>query len=419
MNDRLVIFDLDGTLYRTDLTIVEGVLRAADDVGLARPNNDRILSLGETAEDYVKRLFPDELEDVRRQFLERLRFHERTLIPKIGKLFDGTVELLDQLIDEGYTLAVCSNAGMTYIKLVLSTGGVLDRFTFLSGRESEKNKAERLRGLIEDSGAGFAVMVGDRVHDLDAARSCGIPCIGVTYGYAPNEAEEADLVAGDAVEVLSRIMRCEIFARIEKDLSTIESGSAKIVGVNGVDCSGKTIFASSLEQYLLKRGHKTQLIRLDDFHNPKEIRSRGDNEIDAYINNAFNLDLLADELLAPTKRGETIDHNLTLLDLDSDNFTNNKSYRIDPETIVIVEGVLLYRPPLDAHFDYRSFLDVTFAEVLRRAEARDVPLYGPEFLDRYRTKYIPIQKRYLAEHTPLKKCDLVVDNNDFRRPRVL
>ena len=54
----------------------------------------------------------------------------------------------------------------------------------------------------------IAVMVGDRLHDIEGAHACGLPALGVTYGYGSrNEltAAGADALAdtpADAVRVL-------------------------------------------------------------------------------------------------------------------------------------------------------------------------------------------------------------------------
>ena len=37
--------------------------------------------------------------------------------------------------------------------------------------------------------------------------------------------------------------------------------------------------------------------------------------------------------------------------------------------MIIVEGTLLFRPPVDKLLDYRVFLDVEFDEILRRRGA--------------------------------------------------
>jgi phosphoglycolate phosphatase len=159
-------------------------------------------------------------------------------------------------------------------------------------------------------------------------------------------------------------------------------------------------------------------VPLDDFHNPRKVRHQDPDPIQSYFKYAFNLDLLEDALLAPLQRGETVDVTLPVLDLVTDTHTRQKRYHIEPDTLVIIEGVLLFRPPIDAYIDCRVSLHITFEEVLRRARARDVPQYGPAFLERYREKYIPIQKRYLAEHRPLERSHFVIDNTDYLHPEI-
>jgi phosphoglycolate phosphatase len=43
-------------------------------------------------------------------------------------------------------------------------------------------------------------MVGDREHDVVGARNCGLPCVGVTYGYG----SEQELISAGA----SSLSRC-------------------------------------------------------------------------------------------------------------------------------------------------------------------------------------------------------------------
>jgi phosphoglycolate phosphatase len=210
-----------------------------------------------------------------------------------------------------------------------------------------------------------------------------------------------------------------ILDTIERDLRDLALDRPRIVGVNGVDLAGKTLFCPSLIRHLNDHGHRTALIHLDDFHNPRETRYQGADPVQSYWNHAFSLELLESELLAPAARGEVIDKSLILLDLDTDSFSQIRHYAIDRHTVVILEGVLLYREPIDRYFDYRIFLDIPFEEVLRRAELRDVARYGPEFVERYREKYIPIQQRYLAECTPGERSNLVIDNRDVNHPSIV
>ena len=298
---------------------------------------------------------------------------------------------------------------------MLSAVGIEGYFRFIRGRHTEKDKASLMGELLDKIGSNKAVVVGDRIHDIDAAKENMIPSIGVAYGYGPEEMEKATFVAERPGDILHHINRIRMFNLIEEDILEKEE-NIKVVGINGVDTSGKTHFSSLLLNYLLARGQKVTLINLDDFHNPSDIRRKGINEIEAYLNNAFNLDYLIEELLQPIKDGQVIDKTIKHLDLETDSYSKEKSYFVDEETIVLLEGVLLYREPVNDFFDYRIFLDVPFSEVLNRARKRDVPLYGEEFLEKYKKKYIPIQQRYIEEHNPLDKSNIVIDNRDYNQP---
>lgn len=214
-------------------------------------------------------------------------------------------------------------------------------------------------------------------------------------------------------------MQSEIFNKILAFTDTLLIQGPRIIGINGIDTSGKTIFALGLFDYLKRLGRKATIIHIDDFHNPGEIRSLGPNEVDAYLENAFNFKFLETEILQPIKQGLDIDKTLILLNLETDTYSLKRHFTIDSETIVIVEGVLLYRPPIDRYFDVRIFLDIPFDEVFYRASVRDVPVSGASILERYRTKYLPAQKRYLDDYHPKERCHFVIDNTDYASPKVV
>ena len=54
------------------------------------------------------------------------------------------------------------------------------------------------------------VLVGDTKYDVAGAHRCGVPCIGVAYGYAaPGELEAAgaDALAADMAELEEMLLR--------------------------------------------------------------------------------------------------------------------------------------------------------------------------------------------------------------------
>jgi phosphoglycolate phosphatase len=190
------------------------------------------------------------------------------------------------------------------------------------------------------------------------------------------------------------------------------------LGISGVDTSGKTEFAKSFCRYLQSADYACTIIHMDDFHNPLAVRRQGANEIDAYYSNAFNYRQLTEELLIPLREAGCVDKDIVCLNLETDRYENVRRYTADRGTVVLVEGVLLFRPPITDYLDGRIFLHIGFDEMLKRARERDVPKYGEAFIQKYIDKYIPIQKRYLEEYTPEINSDILINNSDYSRPEI-
>lgn len=417
---KLVIFDLDGTLYKTHETIIPSTQRAFDDFGLPIPSKEKILAhVGEAIEDYCEKLAPETNTRQRKNLIDKIHFYEEQLVLEKERLFDGIFGIIESLIAHDYTLAICSNGSQRYIINVLNACGVFDKFKVIKGKDGKKSKVLLIKEIYDELKPEEVVVVGDRLNDIVAAKENNITSIGVTYGYGVNEVQSADFIARNPLEIVGHVSRLSIFNRINSEILQKERNKPIIIGINGVDTSGKTTFASYFETFLKWKGHKTQLIHLDDFHNELKIRKAMENEIDSYIANAFNLEVLTNTILEPASKNETVNCQLNLLDLDSDKFTNKKHFAIDQETIILIEGVLLFRPPIDKYLDIRIFIDISFEEVLKRAEERDVPKYGVSFLDIYKGKYIPVQQKYISTWKPKENSDIVINNNDVFHPHLM
>jgi uridine kinase len=102
--------------------------------------------------------------------------------------------------------------------------------------------------------------------------------------------------------------------------------------------------------------------------------------------------------------------------LQSDKYEVQKQFSFDRDTIVLFEGVFLFRQELAAYLDYKIFIDIPFEESRRRADIRDVPIYGTGMLKRYEEKYWPAQRKYLAQYPPSQIADLVIDNTNWEYP---
>lgn len=212
----------------------------------------------------------------------------------------------------------------------------------------------------------------------------------------------------------------EILDHISNLITKIRGEHPFIIGINGVDGSGKTHFSDNLYNFLKNRGYDVCLIHLDDFHNHKKKRREGADENQAYINNAFNLTLLQNKILNPLRNlNTTYSTEMILLDLEKDTYSINKSYQFSNQSIVLIEGVLLFREPVNQYFNLKIFLDVTFDIAIERNIIRAQPADIDEadnIEQRMNTKYIPIQKWYLNAYRVLEISDIIINNNDFNKP---
>jgi phosphoglycolate phosphatase len=413
---RYAIFDLDGTLYRTHETCLPPLYDICHKYNITLTSKDERFLLYTTTNELLDRVAPNMAQEQREHFIHDLRRRENEVVRERGRLFDNVENLLSSLAANGISMAICGIGSKEYIDTVLTHCNIKHYFKYICHRIDGLSKSQVLKNLLKETNLqpDECIMVGDSLTDLTAAKENGLPFLGVNYGYGSNDIAEANAIADDVLHLERLIYQFIVFSKIQSDIGTLKR--PVIVGVNGVDTSGKTEFSIGLQKYLNTKGYSTQLIHSDDFHNLKSLRMK-DSSPEGYIANAFNLTSLFD--LISEIKSKSVDKQVDLLDLATDTYTNRKHYKTNDETIVIVEGVLLYRPPIDGLIDYKVFLDISFDEVIRRATLRDVPKYGKDFLQKYIERYIPAQKIYLKQFLPKKKCQLIIDNNDYNKPKYI
>ena len=209
MENGNVIFDLDGTLYDTEKVSIEALQTALSEFNIKDVTDDEIRNqFGEVTDTIVRNLVPDMGEKFYIGLKEEIKYQEERLIPKKGVLYDGIKDMLDHLDNNGYDLSICSNGRVKYINIVLETTDIEEYFDHIKGNEPGKSKTDQLRTLLDELGSEKAVTVGDRYHDIEAAKKVGIPSIGAAYGFGREEVESADYIAEkpwNIVEIVEEI----------------------------------------------------------------------------------------------------------------------------------------------------------------------------------------------------------------------
>ena len=202
-----VIFDLDGTLVDSapdladtlDTVLVEQGLAPAGLEGTRALIGHGIAALVRGAL-VQRRCEPGEAEFS--AILERfLHIYGGQLSAKT-QAYPGVGQALAALRRAGWRLVVCTNKREDFSRRILEDLGLLPEFDVIAGPDTfgvaKPDPAHLTRTLPQASpGPYLAIVVGDSVVDVAAARAAGFPVIAVSWGYARRPAAEleADEVA--------------------------------------------------------------------------------------------------------------------------------------------------------------------------------------------------------------------------------
>ncbi|MCB9893397.1 MAG: HAD family hydrolase [Planctomycetes bacterium] len=205
-----VAFDMDGTLLnsgefgaRAIRLAFESMMAAGELPGLdAPPTEDAIRAqIGKPPYVFYAELLPEPLKHKAMDLHRAASANEKQFLNDgSGKLFDGGRDVLVELKGRGLKLLLVSNCSQDYLDAVVETF-VLDElldFRAAAGRSQDVSKPGELQRGLNELGLKTGIMVGDRVHDGDAAKACGLWFIGCTYGYGPRtELSSADALVDD------------------------------------------------------------------------------------------------------------------------------------------------------------------------------------------------------------------------------
>ncbi len=208
-----IFFDLDGTLTDPALGITNAIIYGRKKWGLpCGPNSDYYKFIGPPMpQSYVDfwGMSPGEAKE----FLKAYREYFSTVGLFENQVFPGMPELLKKLREAGCHLYIATTKPTVYSVQIAEKFGFAEYFDIISGcglDGSRGLKWEVIDYARQSCGVDMskAVMIGDRFHDVEGARLCGIDCIGVSYGFGGRaELEEAGaLHVVDSVEELGEYL---------------------------------------------------------------------------------------------------------------------------------------------------------------------------------------------------------------------
>ncbi|MBF0219050.1 MAG: phosphoglycolate phosphatase [Gammaproteobacteria bacterium] len=205
---QMVLIDVDGTLVDSvpDLCFCVDTMMQA--LGLPERGEARVRNwVGNGVERLVRRALTDSLDDEPEDALfDRAYpiflslYAENT--SKRSRLYPGVLEGLNLLQSRGYALGCVTNKAARFTEPLLHDLGVADFFGIIISGDTLSEKKPHPLPLLH-AATHFAVkpenalMIGDSVSDVKAARAAGFTIICMSYGY--NHGVDIHLANPDAV----------------------------------------------------------------------------------------------------------------------------------------------------------------------------------------------------------------------------
>lgn len=183
----LIIFDWDGTLIDSIDWIVNCIQQAAAFYQCPIPVPQAAKDIiGLSIENAILQLFPHINIELRQQLASHYAqtFFSRPI--SRGDLFTGVYEMLQNLKQDGYRLAIATGKKSTGLEKALAATGVADFFctSRCSDQTASKPDPLMLNQIMAELSVEKqrALMVGDSVHDMQMAKNAGIAAIAVSCG---------------------------------------------------------------------------------------------------------------------------------------------------------------------------------------------------------------------------------------------
>ncbi|MDX1756426.1 MAG: phosphoglycolate phosphatase [Marinobacter sp.] len=215
-----ILFDLDGTLVDSAADLTAAVDQMLRELGREMAGEARVREwVGNGVAVLVQRALAGRHdheaagpldEDTYRQALARFfdAYHDHNGL--YATVYDGIETFLSQARQQGCRLGVVTNKPAAFTDLLLDQMGLSHWFDITVSGDTlsvKKPHADPLHHALEALGgdAGRALMIGDSVTDVRAARNAGLPVVAVRYGYnygAPIDSLGAEIVVDSLTELL-------------------------------------------------------------------------------------------------------------------------------------------------------------------------------------------------------------------------
>lgn len=208
----------------------------------------------------------------------------------------------------------------------------------------------------------------------------------------------------------------ELIQKILERRESIPEGRSLLLGLSGIDGSGKGYLAGQVEAHLAQYAVACAILNVDGWLNLPEKRFSESAPAENFYQNAIRFNEFFSQLVMPLRDVQSV-HLVADFAEEKANQYRKHTYDFNNVGVIVVEGIFLFKLQYRHLFDLAVWIDCSFPTALARAIDRaQEGLSAARTIDAYETIYFPAQRIHMAQDRPRESADLIFEN-DWCPPR--
>jgi uridine kinase len=205
-------------------------------------------------------------------------------------------------------------------------------------------------------------------------------------------------------DLIQRILACRAMTPASRSL---------VVGLSGIDGSGKGYLAGQVEAHLTQHAVAAAILNLDGWLNLPEKRFSETAPAENFYEHAIRFDEFFSRLLMPLRDTGSVKLVADLV-LETATQYRKHTYDFKSVSVIVVEGIFLFKAAYRQFFDLAVWIDCSFPTALARAIARGQEGLSPaKTIAAYERIYFPAQTIHFAQDQPREHADLIIENDSY------
>jgi len=202
-----------------------------------------------------------------------------------------------------------------------------------------------------------------------------------------------------------------VVRKIIERRANIPDTRSLLVGISGIDGCGKGYLATQLRAHLALHGVIPAILNVDGWLNLPHKRFDQDTPALNFYENAIRLDQFFSQLVLPLRDQRSVHLVADFVEETASDYRKH-NYDYEDVSVVLVEGIFLFKPQYREYFDLAIWVDCSFPTALARAIDRAQEGLSPaNTIAAYDTIYFPAQRIHLAHDKPREHADLIFEND--------